>query len=609
MGKKKKRANRGDDRDKSSAKNKKAYDDIVKENANFEAYYKQQNIIAENEWSTFMEIIREPLPASFRITNTEFNQTKALQNIVRSQAFEDLAEDKSFSISCLKWYPNELAFQMKLSRVEIRKSECLQRLHNFLISETESGYISRQEAVSMIPPLLLDVEAGHKVLDTCASPGSKTAQIIEGLHSKANSVNEGVVVANDVDNKRCYMLVHQSKRLHSPSFLIVNHDAGSIPNFYNKVNGENVKMKFDRILCDVPCSGDGTIRKNHDVWVKWSVANGNNFHGIQSRIVKRSLELLNKGGIMVYSTCSLNPMEDEAVIASTLVQCEGGLELVDVSDKLRWLKYTQGLETWKVIQRDMKVVNSIEELDKNLKSQIREAMFPPKNVKDLNLKRCVRILPHQQDTGGFFVAVLKKLVDVLPWEKENSESDSYKVPPKKKLKGFKEDPFFFFQGDEEEWLKIKSFYRISNEFPANQLMYRSSNGKKRNIYYLSNAAKSIVCGSQNLRIINGGVRIFSRIDDKVCSCSYRITQEGLSSIYPYISPEILVTIDKNEIELILKNESVLNENLREVTQQKLSQLPSGCCVLVYKQMIVAENEQEEEMLIPFCGWKGKTTLR
>ena len=99
----------------------------------------------------------------------------------------------------------------------------------------------------MIPPLLLDIKPGQSVLDMCAAPGSKTAQIIEMLHCSSNNdfiVNEdgttlqdkqlinGLVVANDVDNKRCYMLIHQSNRLHSPCVVIINHDAANLPKFY-----------------------------------------------------------------------------------------------------------------------------------------------------------------------------------------------------------------------------------------------------------------------------------------------------------------------------------------------------------------------------------------
>lgn len=88
-------------------------------------------------------------------------------------------------------------------------------------------------------------------------------------------------------------------------------------------DGNLIPLKFDRILCDVPCTGDGTLRKNPDIWPKWNAANGNNLHGIQYRVARRGLELLAVGGRMVYSTCSLNPIENEAVIHRILKECEG----------------------------------------------------------------------------------------------------------------------------------------------------------------------------------------------------------------------------------------------------------------------------------------------
>lgn len=65
----------------------------------------------------------------------------------------------------------------------------------------------------------------------CASPGSKTAQLIEYLHKDDVRLPKGFVVANDIDNNRCYMLVHQAKRLSSPNIVITNHDASIMPNF------------------------------------------------------------------------------------------------------------------------------------------------------------------------------------------------------------------------------------------------------------------------------------------------------------------------------------------------------------------------------------------
>lgn len=121
----------------------------------------------------------------------------------------------------------------------------------------------------MIPPIVLDVKPHHKVLDMCAAPGSKTAQLIEAIHAQEDVVPSGLVVANDSDNSRCYMLVHQAKRLQSPCVLITNHDASIMPNLQvtdPKNPSEKVNLRFDRVLCDVPCSGDGTMRKNADIW-------------------------------------------------------------------------------------------------------------------------------------------------------------------------------------------------------------------------------------------------------------------------------------------------------------------------------------------------------
>lgn len=75
----------------------------------------------------------------------------------------------------------------------------------------------------------------------CAAPGSKTAQIIEMLHADENGIPSGYVVANDVDNKRCYMLVHQAKRLNSPCMAVVNHDSTVLPNL--TASGPDGKIK------------------------------------------------------------------------------------------------------------------------------------------------------------------------------------------------------------------------------------------------------------------------------------------------------------------------------------------------------------------------------
>jgi 16S rRNA C967 or C1407 C5-methylase (RsmB/RsmF family) len=309
----------------------------------------------------------------------------------------------------IPWYPDNLAYQYNVCRAQIRKSESFKRFHNFLTSETEIGNVSRQESVSMIPPLLLDVQPHHQVLDMCAAPGSKTAQLIEAVHGADvdGEVSDGLVVANDADGKRAYMLVHQTKRLQSPCLLVTNHEAQFFPNLFDPVTDE--QFKFDRILADVPCSGDGTLRKNPVIWRDWTTNNGSGLHILQLRILMRALSLLKVGGKVVYSTCSLNPIENEAVVAAAIKRCGGSVEIVNVSDQLPQLQRRSGLQTWKVpsVKEKGKLYSKYEEVENSDKVRITPSFFPP--AESVGTEHCLRILPHLQNTGGFFVAVLKKL--------------------------------------------------------------------------------------------------------------------------------------------------------------------------------------------------------
>ena len=512
-----------------------------------------------------MAALRENLPVTFRITSTK-GESKRLLEIVKEKLFVDyqsglheLSEDdnEKFKPKSFSWYPNELAWQLELTRKDIRRSEKLFRLHNFLIAETKSGNISRQEAVSMIPPLVLDVQPHHKCLDLCAAPGSKTAQIIEALHSDgAGNIPKGFVIANDVDNKRCYMLVHQAKRLNSPCLLITNDEAGQFPNLFtsNNDDGELKLVKFDRILADVPCSGDGTLRKNPDIWLKWTQQHALNLHGVQYRIARRGAELLEVGGRMVYSTCSLNPIENEAVLCRLLREAGGALELVDASDAIKGLKYNPGMTYWEPAYKDLRFFKSLNDVPADLVTHIHREMFAPPadEVAKYNLQHCIRVLPHQQNTGAFFVSVLVKK-SLMPWEEEvnrkavltnarkmaeRSSDGSEAVPavegeenPRKKKKihyGFREDPFVFFTKDEEIFHQLKSFYELRDDFKPTCLLTRCATGKKKNIYFCSPEVRSMLRNNEfNIKLINSGVKTFSRCDNRNMECSFRLAHEGL----------------------------------------------------------------------------------
>lgn len=378
----------------------------------------------------------------------------------------------------IPWVPDQMAWQMTTPKNVVRRFAPFASFQKFLVSETTVGNISRQEAVSMIPPLLMDITPGMKVLDLCAAPGSKAAQLIEMVHGgeearmrtvlnnlkteqshqlspmegvmingEEKSVNwdeggrtTGLLIANDADNKRAHMLIHQMKRLNSPNLIVTNHDATIFPSIKLKSDrgpkeGErgNKYLKFDRILADVPCSGDGTCRKNIKVWKDWNPGNALGLFGTQVRILVRGLQMLKVGGKVVYSTCSMNPVENEAVVAAAIARCGGSshVNVVDCSESLPQLNRRPGLRTWNIIDKQGNIWRSWseveEELARNASDSLRrlaKEMFPS-DSSSIPFERCMRVYPHLQDTGAFFIAVLEKRSEIkVRLERENKIVES-----------------------------------------------------------------------------------------------------------------------------------------------------------------------------------------
>ncbi|XP_060047128.1 RNA cytosine C(5)-methyltransferase NSUN2 isoform X2 [Erinaceus europaeus] len=649
------------------------YPEIVKENELFERYYRELGIVPAGEWEQFMGALRQPLPATLRITGYK-SHAKELLQCLKSKYFkelEDLEVDghKVEVPQPLSWYPEELAWHTNLSRKILRKSPQLEKFHQFLVSETESGNISRQEAVSMIPPLLLNAHPHHKILDMCAAPGSKTTQLIEMLHADMTvPFPEGFVIANDVDNKRCYLLVHQAKRLGSPCIMVVNHDAASIPRLQMDVGGRKEVLFYDRILCDVPCSGDGTMRKNIDVWKKWSTLNSLQLHGLQLRIATRGAEQLVEGGRLVYSTCSLNPVEDEAVVASLLEKSEGALELADVSSELPGLKWMPGIMHWKVMTKDGQWFSDWESVPHNRHTQIRPTMFPPQDPQKLqamHLERCLRILPHHQNTGGFFVAVLVKKAP-MPWNKRPPKGvsteprevarppqpadppggnamdpsqleeqpgagvgdpeatermepvESYGArkdgvcgpPPCKKMKlfGFKEDPFVFIPEDDPLFSSIQKFYALDPSFPRSNVLTRTTEGKKRQLYMVSKELRNVLLNnSERVKVINTGVKVWSRNSGgEDFGCAFRLAQEGIYTLYPFIKSRV-VGVSAEDVKVLLTQENPFFRKLSSEAFSQVKDLAKGSVVLKYEPDPTKPDTPQCPIVL--CGWRGKASIR
>ncbi len=400
-------------------------------------------------------------------------------------------------------------YQLSVDRRTIKRNPPLSKFHEWLKVQQEAGFITRQETVSMIPPVVLGVESHHAVFDSCAAPGSKTCQMLEVIANipEGKAEPEGYVVANDSDAKRAYMLVHQLRRLNSPALFISACDG----QFFPMVRGtKDVRLTdeqraqegvFDRVLCDVPCTGDGTARKNPGIWKRWLATNGHALHPVQLNIAMNGARLTKVGGYMCYSTCSLNPIENEAVVAAVLRATDGSLELVDRRSVMNGFVARPGWSTWKVVseaqtrkerrnqnkknnekmrkrreewekknkendggddndahkqettakekddekmeivekkqtteeeattkpqweskppswdeetlrkrleERGMMIFENIDDVGHH--KHIKRTMFPPteEEVKNFHLEKCMRCLPHDMDTGGFFIALFKK---------------------------------------------------------------------------------------------------------------------------------------------------------------------------------------------------------
>ena len=136
-------------------------------------------------------------------------------------------------------------------------------------------------------------------------------------------------------------------------------------------------------------------------------------HSIQLQIAKSSVQMLKPGGRMIYSTCSFNPIENEAVVAELLRIFKGSLKLVDTRQEglLPSLISRRGISSWHATKDIFSIGDNELDTEQTFSRMppIIRSMQPPseEEIKDFNLDRCHRIVPNDQDTGGFFVSVLE----------------------------------------------------------------------------------------------------------------------------------------------------------------------------------------------------------
>ncbi len=264
---------------------------------------------------------------------------------------ECLAEQLPFSLTPIPWTSNGFYYQ----------DEDRPARHPYY----SGGLYYLQEPSAMTPASLLPVEPGDSVLDLCAAPGGKATELGAKLQGR------GILVANDISNSRAKALLRNIELFGISNALVTNETPAKLSRYFPEY--------FNKILVDAPCSGEGMFRKDPAVAAAWTPDKPEQCARLQQEIVSRAVEMLMPGGLLLYSTCTFAPVENEGTI-SYLLEHYPDMELQDISIPE---SFNQGNPQW--------------------------------GNQNPQLSKTIRIWPHHAKGEGHFIALLKKKGDsVLP---------------------------------------------------------------------------------------------------------------------------------------------------------------------------------------------------
>lgn len=288
------------------------------------------------DFPKFMEYVNKPLVKSFRVNTLKINHDQIAQLL------------KNLETEQLPFYKDGYIIKVKFP------------LGNHITHGL--GLIYAQEVASMLPVIILEPKPGEVILDLCAAPGSKTTQLAQAMK------NQGLLVVNEMNRKRMIGLVHNMKRCGLLNEVLISLRGQTIDRVFTDY--------FDRILIDAPCSAEGTIRKSKAVLSHWGLRNIERMAQIQKGLIVSGFRALRTGGIMVYSTCTIAPEENEAVI-NYLLEKFPEADVMPIS--IPHFKIRAGITKWQNESFNKKIVN------------------------------CARILPQDNDTAPFFIAKITKI--------------------------------------------------------------------------------------------------------------------------------------------------------------------------------------------------------
>ena len=615
---------------------------------NYISYYKSILNFDEKEYSEFLKITVEELPIIFRL-NKIYTYSESLEEEI-SEFFHKNYDHYKKRLTRPKL--NFLDNIYQLSYLD-KKDKIDSELKQILFTENDFG-ILRQELVSMLPVNLVPIEESDIILDMCAAPGNKTIQVLEIMSEKArlkNTLPSGVIIANELDEKRAGNMAHFFKAHFPINIVITNNNAENLPVI------EDEKYRPNVVICDVPCSGDGTLRKNKMMRKKWKIEFGLENHFTQYKILDNAVRQCKNDGYILYSTCAINPIENEAVVVAILEKYKDEIELINCSKKMRDMniKFREGLIKWKVCVDVDKNKNFIwkekySDVKNNKNGLIKESMFHDiytyknnhptalfKFTDPLNIRNCLRVYSHDNNSDCFFIAVIhKKNV----FKKENERENNYSVPlNENKMKTIGEDledfmDFLGIENDEknkeendikeenkiiegndnnsnknaEEDLIFKKYVKVSNYAESyNDLMknYQFKNGllirhlfckreSSQKIFLFSDKLSEMITvfTKMNLNIIRCGLVVFKKEREKNIKMMYRVTHYGAILMADYFGAQILELDRPDLIKLIFDTDdmSISFDKIPEQEKIKIEKCESGSLILMYDGFILVSRK-------------------
>ena len=246
-----------------------------------EKFEKKMKTLLQDEYDSYLKCYEEPRHYGLRVNTNKIS-------------VEDFLKIAPWPLTSVPWIPN--GFYYDGDTIQPSK-------HPYYFA----GLYYLQEPSAMTPASRLPVEPGEKILDVCAAPGGKATEL------GAKLKGQGVLIANDISNSRARGLLKNLELFGIGNMMVISEEPGKLVEYFPEY--------FDKILIDAPCSGEGMFRKDKKMVKAWEEHGPEFFSKLQRSIITQAAAMLKPGGMILYSTCTFDPLENEQTVEYLLETC------------------------------------------------------------------------------------------------------------------------------------------------------------------------------------------------------------------------------------------------------------------------------------------------